>query len=385
MVRYTPGYGSRYGGGSRRSSFTVLDIIMLALTLIASGTLFCSYLARYVSPETNWVFAFAGLAAPILIVVNIVFCLYWVIRWKYFVLVPAIMVIAGSGYLSLFFKPTLSKHYQGEAKGTVVVMTYNVMGFIYDDPDGTRKSSIDSIAAIVTEHAPDILCLQEFQATDTHRKHLLDSLLGLKYNAVKYKTTNSWGGGWGLALYTNYPIADTGGMDFPDSRNSSMWADLIIGGDTVRVFNNHLQTTSVNSSDREFIENQEFLVPSSDRDKRVRGIASKLRHNYRIRAQQADTLAPLIHSSPHKLIVCGDFNDTPLSYVYFRIRGKLADTFAEKGHGVDSHTFRGLFNLFRIDYILHSRQFKALQYDAPSSEFSDHKAVVARLKLPDGQ
>lgn len=384
-MKYTGEYGTYYGSrtGKKGRGTTLLDIVVLIVTVIAAGMLLSAYLARYINPETNWVFAFAGLAAPLLFVVNIILALYWIVRWKYFVVIPAVVVLAGAGYLPLFFRPTLSKHYEGETKGTLVVMTYNVMGFLYEEEEGRMVTSIDSIGQIVSAHKPDILCMQEFQARSADQKHRIDSTLGMPYNRVKYKKENSRGGGWGLAVYSNYPITGSGIMDFPESNNSAMWVDVVVHGDTLRVFNNHLQTTSVNTSDREFIQNQEFLLPTPEREERVRGIASKLRRNYRIRAHQADTLAPVIHDSPHRLIVCGDFNDTPLSYVYFRIRGRLADTFAEKGHGINSNTFRGLYNLFRIDYILHSRDIKALQYDAPASEFSDHKAVVARLKLPE--
>lgn len=356
---------------------------MLLLTLVLAAALIMAYMARYIPPSSGWIFAFAGLGAPLLFVINIILCLYWIIRWRYWAILPAVVFLAGVGYLPLFFKPSVSKHYEGETKGTLGVMTYNVMGFLYEDEAGTRRSSIDSIGRLVKEFQPDILCMQEFQARSGEQKEQIDSVFGMKYSAVRYKKPNSRDGGWGLAVYSNFPILEAGLMDFPGSNNSAMWVDLAIHGDTVRVFNNHLQTTSVNTSDRDFIQNHEYLSPTQNRDERVRGIASKLRHNYLIRERQADTLAPVIHESPQKVIVCGDFNDTPLSYVYFKIRGRLADTFAEKGQGVDSNTFQGLFNLFRIDYVLHSREIKALHYQTLPAEFSDHKAVFTRLKLPD--
>ncbi|MCC8035811.1 MAG: endonuclease/exonuclease/phosphatase family protein [Rikenellaceae bacterium] len=384
-MRYGSAYGSYYGGkrpGGKRGA-SLLDVVMGIFTVLLAVGLLMAYLARYIPPSSGWIFAFAGLAAPILFIANIIMCLYWVIRWKYIGLLPAAAIILGAGYLSLFFKPSLSKQYQGETKGTLAVMTYNVMGFLYEDPGGNRLSSIDSIANMVARYSPDLLCIQEFQARDSAQKAALDTLFHLKYNSVRYKKTNSRGGGWGIAVYSRYPIVETGLMDFPASNNSAMWVDIVISPDTVRVFNNHLQTTSVNSSDRDFIQSHEYLAPTAETEERVRGIASKLRRNYLVRAQQADTLAPVIHSSPHRVIVCGDFNDTPLSYVYFKIKGKLSDTFAEKGQGINSNTFQGFFNLFRIDYILHSKDIKALHYETLPADFSDHKAVFARLKLPD--
>ncbi|MCD8071663.1 MAG: endonuclease/exonuclease/phosphatase family protein [Alistipes sp.] len=383
-MKYGSSYGSYYGGKRPKSrrKVSLLDVVMVILTAVFAAGLLLAYLARYIPPASGWIFAFAGLAAPVLFTANIIMCLYWVIRWKYIGLVPAAVIIAGAGYLNLFFKPSLSKHYKGETKGTIAIMTYNVMGFIYQDEGGTKRSSIDSIADMVTSYGPDLFCIQEFQARDSAQKAAMDTLFNLPYNSFKYKKTNSRGGGWGLAVYSRYPILETGLMDFPSSNNSAMWVDVVVSGDTLRVFNNHLQTTSVNTSDRDFIQSHEYLSPTAETEERVRGIASKLRRNYLVRAEQADTLAPVIHSSLHKVIVCGDFNDTPLSYVYFKIRGKLSDTFAEKGQGMNSNTFQGLFNLFRIDYILHSKDIKALHYETLPADFSDHKAVFARLKLP---
>ena len=45
-------------------------------------------------------------------------------------------------------------------------------------------------------------------------------------------------------------------MDFPESRNSAMWADIVVRKDTIRVFNNHLQTTQIDESDREFLRSE---------------------------------------------------------------------------------------------------------------------------------
>lgn len=359
----------------------MLDLVIFIISVLAAAMLACAYLAKNIHPQNSWVFAFAGLSAPVLYIMNILLVLYWAIRWRWPVFIPGVILLIGIGNLNLFFKPSFSKEYYSKEPGSTVVMTYNVTGFLHEDGNRKKTSSTDSLTAFINRYSPDILCLQEFQAWSAGAKNHIDTMLGMKYNRTNYPITNGKGVGWGLAIYSNFPIVSSGDMVFPGSTNSAMWADIVVKKDTVRVFNCHLQTTSVDISDREYISNQEFIFDTQDREEKVKGIASKLKKNYMIRAEQADSLAPVIHSSPYKVFVCGDFNDTPMSYTYHKIKGKLADTFREKGKGMDSHTFRGLFNLFRIDYILHSPEIKALNYSTPECEYSDHKAVVAGFSI----
>jgi endonuclease/exonuclease/phosphatase family metal-dependent hydrolase len=353
----------------------LLNGAAVAITVVAAGLLVCAYLARYIDPNRAWPFAFAGMAAPALYVANLALALYWTIRWRWYALVPMAVVVLGVGWVSLFFKPTLGKHRPTErSSDAITVMSYNVAGFLSSRETGPRRSILDSVTALVRRQEPDILCIQEFQSNDAAGKPHIDSLLALPREVHHYSVANTAGGGWGLAIYTRYKILDSGVVDFEGTTNSAMWADLSVDNDTLRVFNCHLQTTSINQEDLDRIE--EFHTEGS----RVRSMVARLRRNFRIRAVQADTLAPLIVSSPHPVVVCGDFNDTPMSYAYRRIRGPLSDSFVERGHGIPN-TYRGLFNLLRIDYIFHSPALRTVYYDIPQSDLSDHEPVVAQIAV----
>ncbi|HJA88402.1 MAG TPA: endonuclease/exonuclease/phosphatase family protein, partial [Candidatus Parabacteroides intestinavium] len=73
--------------------------------------------------------------------------------------------------------------------------------------------------------------------------------------------------------------------------------------------------------------------------------------------------------------VCGDFNDTPASYVYHRLKGSLTDGFQECGRGY-RYTFRQLYRLWRIDYILHAKDFTGTASVSPDWPYSDHNPVI---------
>jgi endonuclease/exonuclease/phosphatase family metal-dependent hydrolase len=79
--------------------------------------------------------------------------------------------------------------------------------------------------------------------------------------------------------------------------------------------------------------------------------------------------------------VCGDFNDTPMSYDYSTLSDGLNDAFIEHGTGYRS-TFRPMRSLLCIDYILYSNGIKAYSYEADkSATLSDHLPLRVQFKI----
>lgn len=357
----------------RRTS--LFDLIVLTITALSSILMLLSYLAGWVDPRKAWVFAPLGLVSPLLYLLNLLLALWWVMRWKIVALLPALALLAGVGSLTLFFHPALRKHYDKPdpaLRPDLRVMSYNIEGFI---------GGVAGIGHTIRAAEPDIVCLQEYRITVRLTEARIDTLLGnLPRKAVDFNTKER-SGGRGVAIYTRFPILDTTTVDF-GSGTSALRADLLVGkGDTLRVLNCHLQTTSLSR-----FRARNGRIPN-DLDA-AKGLLRMMRDNYRVRAGQADTLAAWVAASPYPVVVCGDFNDTPLSYAYHRIRsaprGRLRDSFVEQGRGAAS-TYRGLLNLFRIDYVLHSKDWRAVSYDSPSSPYSDHRPVVVGLKRRDAR
>ena len=146
----------------------------------------------------------------------------------------------------------------------------------------------------------------------------------------------------------------------------------------MRVFNNHLRSTAIKAADNEYITNRDFISDTA-REVKIRSIVSRLRENSILRAAQVDSIADVIADARARCIVCGDFNDTPMSYVYRTMAGGLNDAFSKSGSGY-SLTFRGFFNTLRFDYVLCSDSFDPVSYEVPQVEYSDHLPVVVRLQ-----
>ena len=99
--------------GKLRKSLLVriVDIIMLILTGMCTLLLATAYLARYISPEEVWIFAFPGLIFPVLYVCELIFALWWVVRWKRYALLPIFMLVIGIGAAGRFYQPDFRKRY----------------------------------------------------------------------------------------------------------------------------------------------------------------------------------------------------------------------------------------------------------------------------------
>lgn len=373
---YYNGYGGRPSERRRRSAgMWILDLVMTLLTVVAGVTLVLTYFVPYVNPARVWFFPVLGLAAPAVYVASVILTLYWIIRWRWVRAgVMLVIVAAGIFKVSLFWRPEIRRSYAEEAtyeRGAFKVMTYNVRSF-YGENGG---SSVGDILRLIDAEDPDIICLQEFNARLAERCEEF-ALLGEKYEIAHFGRTEAPDSVYGstLAILSKYRLLRSNTVLTP---SSSVWADVMVGDDTVRVFNNHLRSTAINAKDNEFITSHRFLSDTA-RETKIRSIVSRLRENSVLRAAQVDSIAQVVGATRTRRIVCGDFNDTPMSYVYRTMARGLRDAFSECGSGY-AHTFRGFYNTLRIDYVL-SGGFEPLSHEVLPVDYSDHHPVVVRLK-----
>jgi endonuclease/exonuclease/phosphatase family metal-dependent hydrolase len=393
---YHTQFGSAEATKPRRNLLVVLlDGVMGLLTYVVGGLLLLAYISPYVSPEYAWFFALLGLVVPAVYLAGIILFLFWVIRWRWgYVVATLLLLMVGLPRVSLYYKIEILRNkadvvrnmpelqelaVQSYDRNSLKVMTYNIRLFYGDD----GQSTIDSLAAFVNTYDPDILCLQEYRehAHDTLSVQF-DSLISGDYRSVRYMRSYE---GQTLAIYakSKYRIVNQEKVDCADpvdtNRVSSVWADVCIDQDTVRIFNNHLRSTHIKSADGDYFMTGDFLVDTA-RNTKFRDMVKRFRENSISRSYQVDTLSKLFKASPYPVLVCGDFNDTPLSYAYERMSRGLNDAFRVCGRGF-SYTYRGFYNTFRIDYVLASDEFELQTYEVPHVPYSDHYPVFVRMKL----
>ena len=372
-----PDYYNGYGGGpsGKRRRSLVMRLVDLALTLVTlavGATMVLTYFVPYVDPGSVWFFPVLGLAAPAVYVASVVLTLYWIIRWRWVCAgAMLVVVVAGLFKVSLFWRPEIRRSYATETafdRAAVKVMSYNVRSFYGED----GRSSVDDILRLIEEQAPDLICLQEFNARLAEQSEEF-SLLGEKYEIAHFGRTQAPDSVYGstLTILSKYRILRSDTVLTP---SSSVWADVIVGEDTVRVFNNHLRSTAINASDNQFITT---VGTYKALGLGVYSFTGK-QMIYMVVKRFMD-IVQVVGATRTRRIVCGDFNDTPMSYVYRTMARGLRDAFRECGSGY-SHTFRGFYNTLRIDYVLSSEGLEPLSYEVIPVEYSDHHPVVVRLR-----
>jgi vancomycin resistance protein VanJ len=326
--------------------------------------LLLSYLSPYISPTFFWPISFFGLLFPIFYIVNILFLIYWIIGFKKQIWANIIILLIGIQYIGLFFgtQPKTT-----ENTDSIKVLSYNVR--LFNRYEWIAKPDIKSeiVAFLKTEKA-DILCIQEFYTPD--------KIPTLNY-AYKHIGLQSKKDQWHMAIYSNFPQINKSTVSIKGERmnNVCIYSDLIIHSDTIRVYNVHLASNWFKNSDYSFLQN-----PKKETLKEgIKGIVERMKSSYKKRAEEARAIKEHMQNSPYPIILCGDFNDTPLSYAYNTISENLKDAFKESGKGIGQSFVK--LPALRIDYILHTERFKSYNYKRHKQKLSDHYAVSCKVEI----
>jgi endonuclease/exonuclease/phosphatase family metal-dependent hydrolase len=352
--------------------------ILLAINILFAGLLLMSYLAVLISPEDFILPAFFGLMYPYLLIINVVIAVIWAVNLKLQALLSVGVILLGFSHLMNYIKPSRSA---SGVEPLFSLMSYNVRLFnLYEGP-GTVSTETE-ILNLVTEEQPDILCIQEYYAGSDWRgiTGRFSSVMGQQIESHVKMTGRGATGAYGIATFSRFPIINRGEIIHPNSPSLTIYTDLTIGSDTFRIFNNHLQSFRLGRTERSFIAG--IMGNQESRYSEIRNVYMSLRDGFVKRASQAKVLKAFIDNSPYPVIVTGDFNDTPVSYSYRKIRKGLTDSFLKAGYGA-GFTYRGNYPPNRIDYILHDNKVKAVRFNVTKVRFSDHYPVRAGFILSD--
>lgn len=362
------------------------DRVILILNVLAALGMILSYLAPLVNPAKVFFPALFGLAYPYILMLNLLFVCYWLIRLRKEILISIVVILLGwphlNNMLPLNFKDVKIPE-TSDVERVFKALTYNVRGF--DVYKWTSDPHIkNEIFGFIKNQEPDILCFQEYytseKKTDTHRANV-KSLPALNQSAVYYSADNNRNTGFGIATFSRYPIVKKSRIPFNSTSNAAMYTDILFKSDTIRVFNIHLQSIKFHQENYAFIDTAS-LKYSNEQMHEIKEIGSRLRTAFTMRAEQAQMIANYIKDSPYPVLVMGDFNDTPQSYAYRRIKKGIQDAFRRAGRGF-GNTYAGELPSFRIDYIMYSDPFIPYQFKRIKTDYSDHFPISSWLYLPE--
>lgn len=357
----------------------IIHRIVLLINSIFITLLLLSYLAPFVSPQIFWPIAFLGLAYPILLIINILFIFYWLIFFKLKFLFSLAAIAIGFQYIPYFIQLNAKK--TTDYSNSIRVMTFNAKYF--GAYEGKKIEDPEKFFEVLNKVDPDVLCFQEVRNLGTPiETPMLNKLFKTLKNYYHYNIFIDKKGNKNcreILTFSKFPIIDSGEVEHEKGiDNFTIFTDIVAHGDTVRIINTHLISIHFEYPDYNAVKNIE-LQNDSDVVK-YSNITRKLKKAFVQRAKQAETVREFINKSPYKIIVCGDFNDSPTSYAFRTIRGDMKDAFSDAGSGL-GRTYVGQMPSFRIDQLMYDQSFKAFNYYSKAFDFSDHKMVTATIKL----
>ncbi|WP_207514803.1 endonuclease/exonuclease/phosphatase family protein [Longitalea luteola] len=363
----------------------ILNVVVAGLFLIACAN-------AWLHPSKWWFFSILGLGFPVLLIFLFAFLVFWLIFRSKWALLPALVLLIGFSNIRVFLGLHFATSFTPAKKENAIrVLTWNVHWF--DEHNRKLKEHKDyrkKMIAFIKEQDADILCFQEFlemgkSFTNSNTNAIVQLNYPYYYRVIDYGAASGRFQS-GVAIFSRFPIVDTQRVRFPESgkvraaAESLIGVDVLANGKKIRVYSTHLQSVLFQKNDYRNIE----IIKSAD-DSMVtasRSILKKLRNGYASRGFQADLVRGKLDSCPYPEIICGDFNDVPNSYTYFRIKGNRQDAFVRKGSGI-GRSFTAISPTLRIDYILADKAFDVLQYNRFVVPYSDHYPVVADLRLAD--
>ena len=352
-----------------------LNYVLVTWSMLIGLALFLSYFSPFVHPSTVWWFAFLGLAYPLtlllfLITLLLLFITKNKLRFPFLIL----FLLGFPIHLRLV---TFNFGGGSDDANNFKVMSYNVRIFdLYNWLPEDNTVVKNQILAKIEASKPQILCFQEFLLDESANPHI--KLEAIK-NVIDYKDQHlkvvqeQVNKHFGLATFSSYPIIHKGSV-FNENEQSQfcIYSDIKINEDTIRVYNMHLQSIRFQKEDYKVFQAADFSEVSYFQ--KVLNMLRKVKRAYPPRVLQTEKIIAHIKESPYPVIACGDFNDTPVSYVYNLFNRELNDSFRSAGFGI-GRTYAGRIPAGRIDYIFVDPELKTYNFKVHKEVLSDHFAV----------
>lgn len=335
------------------------DKVLFFLNSLFAAALLFSYLLPFIPPKSFALLSVLSLAVPMLIIINAVFLIYWLIKLKRQLMLSLVVLLLGFNHITSIYGFSSESNEKATQKD-LSILSYNVRQF--NQYGWTGQEDIpQKISNFIEEQNPDILSMQEyFKGEHTISESYTYKFINLKDPRAEF----------GLAIFSKFPVINSGSLDFPTgSNNNAIYADVIIEKDTLRIINLHLQSFSVKPDMKKMEQEHSKKV--------FKGMGQ----TFVLQQNQLKMVLDLIENTPYKTIITGDFNNTAYSYIYRKLLSKgFLDAHKEEGIGF-GRTFDFNFFPLRIDFILPERSFEVLSFKTIEVPFSDHFPIKAKLKL----
>lgn len=296
---------------------------------------------------------FFSVTMPLIFIVNAIVALYGLFKKKFFYAFGMVLFL-----ISFHFFFQFNNTSNVSVKNTISLLSYNVRAFKTPNPDGNLQSTLQGILKFIDSTNADILVIQESSYKEGRQ------INGYPYIFLGYRPNMDKSL---LTIYSKYPIISKGYVDFEDSKNNAIFADIKIQSDTIRVYNTHLQS---------YIRQTEAPVNGPNGQNYWNSLNSTIAKQI-VQAKQIKNHSDTYNS---KTIICGDFNATPYSPTYRTIKKGMSDSYLSHGFGFGK-TYSHFNYPLRLDYFLSDDHIKVESHDNYSLNLSDHEPILITFKI----
>lgn len=376
-------------------------VFKLFLKLFSSAMMFAMLICAcspFLHPNHFWFIGFMSLLFPYLFLIVGVCFIYWLVKKDRFLIYPlfALMLSAYTFHFNFSWNNP-SAFDKKKSDQSLRLMSWNIRHFIPYNENNFRPANSNQIKKVfdqIETYQPDIICFQEFISLPNEKQNDPYRLLKEKYGYAFHQFdgadifhSNQYSG---TAIFSKFPIVRGGIIPFPhsnaDNTEATVYADIIKGKDTIRMYSIHLQSFGFGTREYKTLESVKLATDNEVSESKY--LIKKMKNTFGIHGAQADFLTQIVSESPYPYILAGDLNDVPGSYAYMSVRRNHKDAFLEKGFFLGS-TFTSSFSFLlksiptlRIDYIFHPEAFSTLQYKRGGAQISDHFYVLADIAFP---
>lgn len=325
--------------------------IIKKLPILIIGALILGVLSSFM--DFGIVSVFFSLTMPLIFILNALVAIYGIFTKKFSYLIGVIIFFI---FHSFFYQ--FSSVSEVETKDSISLLTYNVRSFTHRiTSKNPEDNAYTEIVKFVESVDPDILIFQE-----SARKS--QKLEGYPYSFWSYRpnTEKSL-----LNIFSKYPIINKGFIDFSNTMNGVIYADIKIHQDTIRVYNTHLQSYVISPY---IIANRFGNFNYWD----------NLNNTISKQVKQAKLIKDHAKNFNGKIIISGDFNATPYSQSYRALKKGFNDSYVSKGNGIGKTYSHRRYPL-RLDYFLSNEQIEVVNHENFNLNLSDHEPILVKFKI----
>lgn len=356
----------------------VLVFILSIMAVIGLIAMILSVISPYINPKHFVWTSFFGLSFWVIFAYNVVILLFLMLLWsrKAWIAVLALLVAI----------PGLNKSYSFGTKATgdngIRIMSYNVHMF---RPVGIEEVDKEQFAYqvmnMVKEQSPDILCCQEFfdYSNKISRIKCIEEFA--KTTGFQYVYFNRKDNYAGNVIFSKFPIAKVDEESGFGKENTYGVMVSVDAGEKGKFHVANMHLLSYKISDDEI----DVLMKPSEKQNNLDTIGKSVLHKLGSSLQRrSDELQSVLDEMPPvdgPIIICGDFNETPLSYNYRQMqKAGFTDTFTKVGRGIKP-TYAGKLPLLRIDYVWANNGVTPFDFNRLRYKGSDHYPVMLDFSI----